>query len=181
MATYIVLLRGINVSGHNKIKMADLKLLLIELGFSNITTYIQSGNVILKSNQTESKNVEQRIIEAIKVKYGYGIKALVLTKSQLKSIFASNPFFKRKNIDIVKLHVTLLRNEPDLIGKNLLEKFKLTNGDEFELIDKNVYLYCPNGYGRTKLTNNLIEKKLNCSATTRNWKTITKLVELSDQ
>ncbi len=181
MSTYIALLRGINVTGHNKIKMIHLKQLFVDLGFSGVVTYIQSGNVIFQSEQLVISNIEQIIIKAIKKHFGYSIKVLVVTKSQLSTIFNSNPFIERKNIDMTKLHVTLLSKQTYIVGIEQIEGLIATNDDEFIVIDKSVYLYCPNGYGRTKLNNNLFEKKLKADATTRNWKTITKLIELSNQ
>lgn len=103
MTIYIALLRGINVSGHNKIKMVELKQLFNDLGFNEVTTYIQSGNVIFQSEELATNKIEQIIIEAIEKKFGYSIKVLVLTKNDLKTIFESNPFIQRENIDITKL------------------------------------------------------------------------------
>lgn len=181
MGTYIALLRGINVTGHNKIKMTELKQLFIDSGFREVVTYIQSGNVIFQSEQSDISKIEQSIIKVIEKHFGYSIKVLVVTKSHLAAIFNSNPFIERENIDLTKLYVTLLSNQPEIDGIEQIEELLATNDDAFEVIDKSVYLYCPNGYGRTKLNNNLFEKKLNSSATTRNWKTITKLIELSNQ
>jgi len=180
MKTYIALLRGINVSGHNKIKMVELKQLFVDLGFFEVVTYIQSGNVIFLSEQTEIASIEQQIINAIKQIFDYTINVLVLTKIDLITIFKSNPFLERNTIDITKLHITILKNEPDTEGIFELSKFNYLNDDKFIIHHKSIYLLCPNGSGNTKLTNNLFENKLKTSATTRNWRTITKLVELSN-
>lgn len=179
MLTYIALLRGINVSGHHKIKMTELKQLFIELGFKNVTTYIQSGNVVFQTNLKELDKIEQQIINGIKQTFGYLVQVIVLTKKSLETIYASNPFLQKPNIDITKIHVTILSNKPnenDIIPLNTISK----NEDTFIIVDKTIYLYCPNGYGKTILNNNLFEKKLKISATTRNWNTISKLVELSN-
>lgn len=177
--TFIALIRGINVSGCNKIKMTELQQLFIELGFKNATTYIQSGNVVFQTNLEELDKIEQQIIESIKQTYGYLVQVIVLTKKSLETIYDSNPFLHEPNIDIAKLHVTLLSNKPnenDIIPLKTLSK----NEDTFIVVDKTIYLYCPNGYGKTLLNNNLFERKLKISATTRNWNTISKLVELSN-
>jgi uncharacterized protein (DUF1697 family) len=177
--TYIALLRGINVSGSNIIKMTELKQLFLELGFSNVNTYIQSGNVIFETNLEEPDKIEQQIKDAINRTFVYKVNVLVLTKNSLETIFASNPFLQKSDIDISKLHVTLLSNEP--LSEGIEQINEMTkNQDEFEIVDNCIYLYCPNGYGNTKLNNNLFEKKLKVSATTRNWNTISKLVELSN-
>jgi uncharacterized protein (DUF1697 family) len=182
MTIYIALFRGINVSGHNNIKMADLKQLFLDLGYFEVITFIQSGNVIFNSDMSETSKIEQTIVEAVKNKYEYQIKVLVLDKNNIETIFKSNPFFdKIHNIDISKLHVTLLDKAPSLDGIPLIKKLIKTTNDKFQIIDKTVYLYCPNGYGKTKLNNNLFEKKLKVNATTRNWRSFTKLFELIQQ
>jgi len=177
--TFIALLRGINVSGCNKIKMTELQQLFNELDFKNVTTYIQSGNVVFQTNLEELDEIEQQIINGIKLTFEYLVQVIVLTKKSLETIYASNPFLQEPNIDISKLHVTLLSNKPnanDILPLKSISK----NEDTFIIVDKTIYLYCPNGYGKTLLNNNLFERKLKISATTRNWNTISKLVELSN-
>ncbi|MFD1294457.1 DUF1697 domain-containing protein [Lutibacter holmesii] len=180
MVTFIALLRGINVSGHNKIKMANLKQLFLNNGFSEVETYIQSGNVIFKSKELNTLKIEQRIITSIEKQFGFTIKVLVLTKTELSTVFSSNPFLDREFIDISKLCVTFLSATPTLETISEIKELGLKNNDEFYLNNNTVYLHCPNGFGKTKLTNNLFERKFKVNATTRNWKTITKLIELSN-
>jgi len=180
MTIYIALLRGINVSGHNKIKMAELKQLFHDLGFTNVKTCIQSGNVLFKSEEIEPLKIEQSIVDAIENKFKYTIKVLVLTKNQIESIYNSNPFIEKiKNLDRTKLFTTFLNSAPNLEDISELNELINSIDDEYKIIDNTIYLYCPNGYGKTKLNNNLVEKKLKVNATTRNWKTITKIFELS--
>jgi uncharacterized protein (DUF1697 family) len=182
MTTYIALLRGINVSGHHKINMAELKQLFLDLGYKDVSTYIQSGNVIFKSNIKEPILIEDTIISAISRHFGHAIKVLVITKNEITTIFNSNPFLaKDPTMDISKLYVTILHKKADLAGIPPIEILAATSDDEFKLIENTIYLFCPNGAGNTKLTNNLFEKKLKTAATTRNWRTITKLLELSTQ
>jgi len=180
MSIYIALLRGINVSGYNKIKMTELKLLFINEGFNDITTYIQSGNVIFKSDESDTNKLEKQLIKAIKLQFNYSISVLILAEEKLQTIYTSNPFLQRSNIDISKLYVTLLNDAPFKEGIPLLKSYS-TKQEEFYIDNKTVYLYYPNGYGRSKLTNNVIESKLKTSATSRNWKTISKLVELNSK
>lgn len=181
MLTYIALLRGINVSSHHKIKMTELKQLFLDLGYHNVATYIQSGNVIFKSNIKESILIEDTVISAISKHFGHKIEVLILTKNDLMAIFNSNPFLaKDPTTDISKLYVTILNKMPDLDGIPTIEILVANSDDEFQLIENAIYLYCPNGYGKTKLNNNLFEKKLKIAATTRNWNTIVKLAELSN-
>jgi uncharacterized protein (DUF1697 family) len=180
MQTYIALLRGINVSGHNKIKMADLRQLFNDLGYKNAITYIQTGNIIFHSEKNKNLEIAEKIRLAIEVKFGHSIKVIVLTKNELNTIFNSNPFIKT-NADISKLYVTILNDKPKKVDVVQLSDLMTQNNETFKIIDKAIYLHFPNGYGNTKLNNNLFEKKLKTAATSRNWKTFTKLIELSNQ
>jgi len=181
MKTYIALLHGINVGGHNKIKMLELKQLFVDLGYFDVLTYIQSGNIIFNAKELSTIKIEKSIIDAIEKQFAYSIKVLVLTKTELNTIFNSNPFILKRDLDVSKLSVTLLNNKPVLDNIEQIETLIHASKDRFEIINKSVYLYLPDGSRNTKLTNNLFEKKLISSATSRNWRTITKLVELSTQ
>lgn len=175
MKTYISILRGINVSGQKKIIMADLKLLYEDLGFLDVITYIQSGNVVFKTNlKTTTTKLAKLIEDKIKGKYGFEVPVIIRTQNELQNIIEINPF---KNDEIDGLYVTFLSNQPNA---NQLEKLENVNflPDKFELIDKEVYLSVVS-YGNTKLSNNFFESKLKVTATTRNLKTIIKLIELS--
>jgi uncharacterized protein (DUF1697 family) len=179
MITYIALLRGINVSGHNKIKMSELKQLFVNLGFYDVTTYIQSGNVIFQSLQKNCSKLEEQITEQVNKEFGHTIKVLVITKKQLKTVFESNPFLKNKEIDIRALYAIILKSNYLAKGIKLLAPY-LTNDEEVKIVDNCAYIHYPNGAGKSKLTINIIEKKLETIATSRNWRTITKLVELNN-
>ncbi len=114
MQTYISILRGINVSGQKKILMADLKLLFEKLKCENVTTYIQSGNVVFKSS-TELTDLElsKKIETEIFKKYKFEVPVITRTKKELENVISSNPFLKEKNINIEKLHVTFLSEKPN--------------------------------------------------------------------
>lgn len=178
METYISILRGINVSGQKKIKMVDLKTLYEKIGFQNIQTYIQSGNVIFNSEQTDKKGIVEKIQANISNQYGFLVPVQVFDYQEINEVFANNPFVNNRNEDISKLHVTVLEEIPQ---NEVLTGIMNVNSasDEFIIQGKVIYLFCPNGYGRTKLNNTFFEKKLKTTATTRNWKTISKMVELS--
>jgi uncharacterized protein (DUF1697 family) len=181
MQTFISILRGINVSGQKKILMADLKILFESLHFKEIATYIQSGNVVFKS---DSKNTDQqlakKIEKAISANYNFEVPVIIRTKEELEKIISQNPFTKEKNIDLKKLHVTLLSTTPD---KEKVEQIKGANflPDRFVFKGKEIYLHIPDSYGETKLSNNFFENKLKVSATTRNWNTVNKLFEMAQQ
>lgn len=172
---FAVLLRGINVSGQKKIKMADLKTYLEDDGFSHVETYIQSGNIILRDASTNTTEIRKRIANIIKNRFGYEVDIKVLSVDELMEITNNNPF--SRNCDVTKLHVTLLERAPDTenIPRLTAQDY---SPEEFILQSNYLYVHTPNGYGRAKLNNNYIENKLKVSATTRNWKTINKLTEM---
>ena len=172
------MLRGINVSGHKTIKMTELKNMFEALEYRNVKTYVQSGNVIFDCGATDTIKLASQIEEKISFTFGFSVKTIIRTENELEGIINNNPFVKEPNIEFDKLHVTLL---VDIIEAStvLLFNVKKEENEKFLISTKEVYLYCPNGYGKTKLNNNMFEKKLKTVATTRNWKTINKLLELS--
>jgi uncharacterized protein (DUF1697 family) len=179
METFISILRGINVSGHRKIPMADLKSLYEKSGFKNVITYIQSGNIIFKADSKFTGESLEHIIEKkIDEKFNLDVPVIIRPAGEMKSLLSSNPFLKMRNVDIEKLHVTFLGKVP---GQNELIKIDEFDysPDKFIVKNKEVFLYCPGGYGKTRLSNNFFENKLKVRATTRNWKTVNKLVELA--
>ncbi|MBC7475689.1 MAG: DUF1697 domain-containing protein [Candidatus Sericytochromatia bacterium] len=179
MQTYTALLRGINVSGHNKIKMSDLSLLFESLDFKGIKTYIQSGNVIFQGENLNHQELEKKISDKIFEVFSFKVSIIIKTVEQLKNIIQNNPFIKDKNEDINNLYLTFLSDKPD---NDHLDRIKSLNygSDEFIVSDQVIYLFCSNGYGKTKLTNNFFESKLKLIATTRNWKTINTLISIID-
>ena len=176
MTTYISMLRGINVSGQKKIKMEELKEFYRSLGFKNIQTYIQSGNVIFESSDKNVSKIINKIERKIKKSFGFDVLVLIRTKNDLKKLIDNNPFAKKDNS---KLLVTLLSDTPLQSPIDEITKIK-DDSEEFFIFGKEIYLFCPNGYGKSKLSNNFFERKLKLSATTRNWKTVNKLLELAE-
>jgi len=177
MKTYIALLRGINVSGQKKMKMADLKIFLEDIGFKNVRTYIQSGNIIFEYIKTSQTDLANRIKNEIQKQYSFEVPTLVLTSDYIKNILDNNPWGKNK--ETCQMYFTLL--EEQTLSKNIT-KIKRENylPDEFSIDGKVIYLYIPNGYGRTRLNNNFFEKKLQVQATTRNWNTLNKILEIAN-
>ena len=178
MPVYASILRGINVSGHKMIKMDKLLHLFQRLGFGDVSTYIQSGNVIFRGKSTDPKELEKQISRKIEQEFGFEVPVLVKDKSELIEISKHNPFVRRKE-DSAYLHVTFLSEEPE---KASIEKIaqEISGKDEFIISGKAIYLFCPNGYGNTKLSNNFFENKLRVVATTRNWKTVNELVRMAE-
>jgi uncharacterized protein (DUF1697 family) len=177
MDTYISILRGINVSGHNMIRMDALKKLYEDIGFKQVQTYIQSGNVLFREKKTDGWILGKTIAEKIAELFGFTVPVLVKELSELETVLAGNPFINERKSDIKSLHVTFLSRVPE---PSFVEKLAVQAGnDEFIIAGNVIYLYCPDGYGRTKLTNTFFENKLKIVATTRNWKTIIELVNLA--
>jgi len=176
--TYIAILRGINVSGHKLINMKLLKEMFENHGFKNVRTYIQSGNIVFESASGEPEQLAGSIAQAINTRFGFDVPVLVLTAEELLKMSDSNNFIKNRNEDISKLHVTFLSAKPEALN---LESLKTVNypPDEFYIDGKSIYLFCPGGYGNTKLTNTFFEKKLKVTATTRNWNTVMELMRMS--
>jgi uncharacterized protein (DUF1697 family) len=197
MKTFISLLRGINVSGQNKIRMSELIRLYETLNLFNVVTYIQSGNVIFDCEDKNPVSLAKSIEAEIAQSCGISVKVFLTDKKHFKQIIDNNPFICQRKEDTEKLHVTFLSDAPAEQGLRNLpasggdcfdqEQLAMTldskagNADEFSVHDKEIYLFCPNGYGRTKYSNSFFEKKLRVSATTRNWKTVNALYEIANQ
>ncbi|MBP7823005.1 DUF1697 domain-containing protein [Candidatus Gracilibacteria bacterium] len=177
MNTYIALLRGINVSGQRMIAMKDLKALLIKAGYEGVMTYIQSGNIVFKSAETNKKTLQKDIAEIIEKHYNFAVPILVLTAEEVEKIIKKNPYNDSKK-DATKLHVTFLDSMPEkkLLETTRDEKFQ---SDEFHIDNTIIYLYCPDGYGMTKFSTMFFERKLAVTATTRSWKTLLELEKLA--
>lgn len=179
MPTYIVLLRGINVSGQKKVPMADLKKTFEDLKFKNVQTYIQSGNVVFECAQSDTEKLESSIEKKIKKDFGFDVPVIIRTPSELQDILKSNPFLKDPKKDKDRMYVTFLSKVP------MTEHIKKLDGisyppEEFVLKSKTIYFFSPNGYGNAKMNNNFFENKLKVTATTRNLKTIRQLIEMAD-
>lgn len=177
MALYISLLRGINVSGQKLIKMAALKKMYEDLGYKDVATYLQSGNVVFQSSITDEKHLEEMITAAIAQNFGFEVQVFVLKRDAWERLAASNPFAQDPDKAIESLYVTLLRDAVPEASINKLSKW-MTNGEEAVIDQKVIYLYYPNGYGKTKLSNNAVESAFKCVATTRNWKTTLSLLSM---
>jgi len=178
MPNYIALLRGINVSGQKKIKMADLRSHLSDLGLSGVQTYIQSGNITFKSPAMPEEDLAATIRKKIMKAYGFEVPTLVISAATFQKIAAANPFTEAAGTDPARMLITFLEKVPGAEATGVFAQMNFPN-EHFQLIGKAVYLYCPNGYGRAKLNNNFIERKLNVPATTRNWKTVLKLLDMA--
>jgi len=172
--TFVSLLRGINVSGQKKIKMAALRDIYQSLGFSDVESYLQSGNVVFTTAEEDAAIVAQSIKDAIADAFGYSVSVILRDVVTFRLVFTGNPFLIDSDEDPAKLYVTFLANVPNADD---LSNLSLPVGvaDDFHVVGQHVYVFCPNGYGRTKLNNTFFERKLKVAATTRNWRTVTAL------
>jgi uncharacterized protein (DUF1697 family) len=166
-------LRGINVSGHKLIKMEALRQHFEAPGIKNIVTYIQSGNVLFDTLETEESLLREKVEKQLSAKLGYPVPAIVRSLDNIKSVIANNPFGEADD-DGRKIYVTFLSAPPAPALHQLLDNYK-GGAEELKIINREVYLLLSN-YGNTKLTNSLVEKKLGVAATTRNWATINKIL-----
>lgn len=177
MKTHILLLRGINVSGHNMIKMESLTKMLISMGFENVQTYIQSGNVILQSDETPSK-IAFTIKQEIFKEFGHDVPVIIINQNDLQECLSNNLFLKEKEADLKKLYVAFVSME---LNENSIHDLKISNikPDEVQLDRNKIFIKYDISPAKTRLDQKYIEKKLNVKATIRNWNTVLKLIELS--
>ena len=176
MFTCISMLRGINVGRQKRIKMAELIAVYQSLGFEAVKTYAQSGNVIFNSPRSDMSNLSELIEARLRQMFNISIAGLLRNPGELQGIVSNNPFLKENGLDIDRLYVTFLSKAP---AQETLAQADMRSGrDKFVMVDREIYLYCPNGYGRTRFSNDFFEKRLAISATTRNWRTVNILLGL---
>jgi uncharacterized protein (DUF1697 family) len=173
---YAAFLRAINLGSRNKISMPDLRQLFEDLGAEDVRTHVQSGNVAFRHKERSPATLVTAIQERISSELGHDIKVLLRTKAELAKVVGGTPFAKQS--DPTKVHVTFLVDRPDPERVAGIDPSKY-EPDEFEVIGREVHLHCPNGYGRSKLSNAFLEKKLAQAGTTRNWKTVTTMAEMT--
>ncbi|UUW07703.1 DUF1697 domain-containing protein [Flavobacterium plurextorum] len=176
MTTHLALLRGINVSGHNMMKMDALKIMLENIGFQNIRTYLQTGNVFVDSEEDASKvgfMIKQEIFKV----FGHEVPTIVITKEDLELCFKNNPFLKEKDIDTKKLYVAFVSTQ---LKKENINDLKISQfkPDEASIDGNRIFIKYAVGAGKTRFDQKYIEKKLNITATIRNWNTVTNLLAM---
>jgi uncharacterized protein (DUF1697 family) len=178
MQTYISFLRGVNMTGHNSIKMTDLAELYNDLKFNNVTTYIQSGNVIFSCiDDLTATEISSKIEKAILERFDYDVPVMLRTVEEMRSYLSVNPFLTELNFDPSRVAIIFLHERPSEAQINKVVNINYPP-DKFKIIENEIYIYCPNGFGRTKLYTNFFEKKMGVTGTARNWKTITTILEI---
>ena len=176
MTTYVALFRGINVGGNNILPMKVLSALLERIGLEEVMTYIQSGNVVFKTNTSNTVSLERRITEAVKTDCGFEPWVLLIEKKDFERAIDANPF-PQATTEPKSLHFFFLSeipNAPDIAGLDALR----SKTENFLIVGPVLYLHAPDGVGRSKLAAK-IERLLGVPTTARNWRTVSKIAELA--
>ena len=173
----VALLRGINVGGKNKLPMKDLATMFVDAGCNDVRTYIQSGNVLFRAEPTLNEDISSLISASILNRFGFRVPVVTRTSRELQEIVQANPFMEH-SAEPDKLHVAFLSEAPDQVKVAALDVNRSVP-DEFAVLGSEVYLYCPNGLARTKLTNSYFDSTLSTISTMRNWKTVLRLLDMA--
>jgi uncharacterized protein (DUF1697 family) len=181
MAQYISFLRGVNMTGHNSMKMADLSSLFINLGYTDALTYIQSGNVIFSSEIiTDEHEIALNIEKAILKKFSYVVPVMIRTAEELRKLYSVNPYLSEEKFESSKIAVIFLHEKVTEGQINEVTGIDYPP-DKFKILGREIFIFCPNGFGRTKLYTNFFEKKMGVIGTARNWKTVTTMLNLAEK
>jgi uncharacterized protein (DUF1697 family) len=176
MKTYIILLRAVMPTGKNKVPMAQLREILARDGFGNVRTYIQSGNVLVDTD-LPLKRVGSRVHELIQKNIGPDLTVVARTSAELRKVLAGNPFQQGHEVSRVFFVLFAQNPAPEKVEELLAEDF---GAEKLVITEDAAYMYIPGTYGRGKLSSNFLEKKLDVAATMRNFNTMNKLVEISN-
>jgi uncharacterized protein (DUF1697 family) len=176
MPIYVSMPRGINVGGHKKIKMDQLRVSLERVGMQSVKTYIQSGNIVFKSKST-SAAVSQKIEAAIMEDFGHTVSVITRTAEEMRNTTRTNPFLKQSGIEAEKLHVMFLSEAPAAAAlKQLLALIRLP--EQCQCIGKELYFYLPSGVGDSILMKKPVDRILGVVTTMRNWRTVNTLHQM---
>ena len=173
----VALLRGINVGGKNRLPMKELAALFVDAGCEDVRTYIQSGNVVFRTGPAGGEDIASVISASILSRFGYRIPVITRTAREFQEIVRANPFLEA-GAETDKLHVMFLAELPESANVEALDPDR-SPGDEFAVLGREIYLHCPNGVARSKLTNSYFDARLSTTSTSRNWRTVQKLLELA--
>jgi len=174
---YVALLRGINVGGKNKLPMADLTAIFNGAGCTQVQTYIQSGNVVFSAPPGSTNRLPDLVATRIARRFGFVVPVVLRTGHELSRVAAGNPFLK-SGAEAASLHVAFLADEPDRRLVAALDPNR-SPGDSFKVRGREIYLCLPDGVARTRLTNDYFDSTLATTSTLRNWRTVLKLVEIT--
>ena len=176
MPEYVVLLRGINVGGKS-LKMGPLVELFEAMNLREVRTYIQSGNVLFFAATKDAEKIKESLESRIARQFGLEVTVILRTREELRKVIENNPLLETGSREVERMHVTFLEEKPKAEPPADLPGAQGTM-DEFRIAGREVYLFCPGGYGKTVYSNSYFEKRLGVKATTRNWRTVNKLFEM---
>jgi uncharacterized protein (DUF1697 family) len=177
MPIYVSLLRGINLGGHKRIKMEQLRASLEKLGFESVKTYIQSGNVVFKTRKTATSVLSRKIEERILKDFGFAVSVVSRTADEVSEAIANNSFLKQRGIDPEKLHVMFLSEAPTPAALKKLAELTAPP-DQCRPLGRDIYFYFPNGVSGSVLMKSPVDRVLAVVTTTRNWKTVYSLHQM---
>lgn len=180
MPVLISMLRGVNVGGHNKVEMGALRALYESLKFQDPRTYVQSGNVVFRSKENISPALAKKIQNAIEREFGCRPEVILRTADELRKAIAASPFPASRGLEPGKILVTFLNAEPGPEANATLLKLK-KHPEEIHLKGRELYIYFPNGAGRSKLPWSSIAEALKTQGTARNWNSVTKMLEIAEE
>ncbi len=180
MPAYVALLRAVNLPGHNKVAMADLRALCEGLDFEDARSLLQSGNLVFRASGGTSAKLEAVLQAEARKRLGLDTDFFVRTAQEWEAVVAANPFPREAKDDPSHLVVMFLKGEPDKKSQAALRQ-AIAGRERFEVVDRLAYVVYPDGIGRSKLTTALIEKKLGARGTGRNWNTVLKLAALLEE
>jgi uncharacterized protein (DUF1697 family) len=177
MAQYIALLRSVNVAGHGRLSMAEVKQSFLALGYDDVSTYIQTGNIFFRSPRTSEATLIADIEHQLEQDFGSSPSVILRTLPELVRVTATSPF-PSQGADPARHHVTFLAEKPEA---RTLKAFTppASGRDELVIVGREVYVHTPDGYATTKLSGAMLERRLGVVSTTRNWNTVTKLYQLA--
>ncbi len=180
MTVIIAMLRAVNVAGHNKVKMEELRSLCKTLKLRDACTYVQSGNLIFKTDEPDLDLLAKRLQDAIERKFGFRPGTVLRTTAEMRQVIARNPFAKRRGVEPNRLLVTFLAGEPAAEAREKAAQLD-TAPEELRMGRREVYIYYRNGMARPKVSWASIERILKTSGTGRNWNSVTKMLEIAEQ
>jgi uncharacterized protein (DUF1697 family) len=180
MTVVISMLRGVNLGPHNRVKMEELRALYESLKLREPQTYVQSGNVVFKTDERDLVKLAKRIEGGIEKEFGFQSDVVLRSMAELRDVIARNPFAKRRGIEPSKLLVTFLASDPGEEARVKVRAIRCAP-DELFINGRETYIYFPNGMGRPKLSWPTIPKTLKVSGTGRNWNSVTRMLEIAEK
>lgn len=179
MPVVIGLLRGVNLGPHRRIKMEDLRAVCKQCKLRDAQTYLQSGNIVFRSDDADLPQLAKRVEDAIEASFGFRSDCILRTTGELRGVVSGNPFAGRKGVEPARLLVTFLASTPNDEACARVRALR-ADSEEVHLAGSEIYIYYPNGMGRSKLTIAALDRALKISGTGRNWNTVTQLMEIAE-